>query len=407
LAGAFAEHGIAALIYDKRGTGQSTGDWYHARLDELAGDALAGVRYLQGRVEVDADQVGLWGLSQGGWVVPLAAARSPHPSFIITVSAAGVSPAQQELYRWDNLLSALGYTERTRDAAMKAVRLQFDLDRLDLSLVDTLFLGLDFEHNPVPVLEQVSQPVLAIWGAADQVVPPGVSAAIFAEALERGGNQDVTIRTFAGVGHSLELVDERRPAEIYPPGYIETMVRWVRERTGQTGTVPSPGKGIGPPDGALETLPSTHLPWYGGAVFQLAAIALFTLLFGSTGVGAVLTYAVGWHSGRPPGARRNGRWMNLLAYVGILLNLALLLSLVTTLYQFLMADERVLGRYLELGAVRAAALAAPLWALAWIRSSVLAWQQRPLRTGRTVARTMVALAALAFVPFLLYWSLPW
>jgi len=41
-----ATHGIAALIFDKRGVGGSTGDWRRATLDDLAGDGVAAVARL-------------------------------------------------------------------------------------------------------------------------------------------------------------------------------------------------------------------------------------------------------------------------------------------------------------------------------------------------------------------------
>jgi pimeloyl-ACP methyl ester carboxylesterase len=407
LAVAFAQHGIAALIYDKRGTAQSSGDWYAASLDELAGDALSAVRYLRGRTEIRPHQVGLWGLSQGGWIVPLAAARSDGVAFVITVSAAGVSPAQQELYRWSNLLPTLGYEGRTLDAAMKAVRLQFDLDRLDLPGVDALFLGLDFQHDPVPVLEQVSQPVLAIWGAADQVVPPRTSARIFAEALQRGSTQDVTIRILSGAGHSMQLADEGGHVGAYPPGYVDAMVDWVRERTEGGDAALQSNEDGSAPGLTVEVLPPATLPWYGTAPVQLAAIGMFALMFALTGTGWPITYAVQLLKGQSSGDEHRARWLDLLASLGSLLNLGLLIGLVGALFQFLMADDRALARYLELPVVRAAAALASLSVLVWVVSAALAWQRPRLGKRAAVARTIAAVAAVAYLPHLLYWNLPW
>src|SRR5262249_4048650 len=72
----FAQHGIASLAFDKRGTGESTGDWQQSDFDDLADDVLAGVRLLRRDRRIRADKVGLWGISQAGWVMALAAARS-------------------------------------------------------------------------------------------------------------------------------------------------------------------------------------------------------------------------------------------------------------------------------------------------------------------------------------------
>ena len=78
LAEAYARAGIAALIYDKRGTGDSAGDWEQANLDDLADDAAAALQYLAGRADIRADRLGLSGSSQAGWVLPMAASRFPN-----------------------------------------------------------------------------------------------------------------------------------------------------------------------------------------------------------------------------------------------------------------------------------------------------------------------------------------
>ena len=85
LARHFARKGVAALIYDKRGCGASTGDWTRAGMHDLAEDALACVRLLRGRADVNPNRVGLWGLSQGASVIPIAAGRTPNVAFLIAV----------------------------------------------------------------------------------------------------------------------------------------------------------------------------------------------------------------------------------------------------------------------------------------------------------------------------------
>jgi alpha/beta superfamily hydrolase len=87
-------HGVAVLGYDKRGVGGSTGDWTTASFDDLAGDATAAFEYLKTRPDIDHHQIGLFGLSQAGWIMPLAATRMSGLTFLISVSGAGVSPAE-------------------------------------------------------------------------------------------------------------------------------------------------------------------------------------------------------------------------------------------------------------------------------------------------------------------------
>ncbi|MEZ5743310.1 MAG: alpha/beta fold hydrolase [Sphingomonadaceae bacterium] len=84
-----ARRGYVVLSYDKRGVGDSGGQYEWERnycpdnLDLLARDAVAAMGVLRNRREVRADAVGLIGQSQGGWIVPRAAARDPDTAFML------------------------------------------------------------------------------------------------------------------------------------------------------------------------------------------------------------------------------------------------------------------------------------------------------------------------------------
>lgn len=80
---AFARAGIVALIYNKRTEGYSMMERSYST---LADDVLAAVQVLRERPQVDPTRVGVWGLSEGGWVAPLAASRSADVAFVITVA---------------------------------------------------------------------------------------------------------------------------------------------------------------------------------------------------------------------------------------------------------------------------------------------------------------------------------
>jgi dienelactone hydrolase len=90
-----ASQGVAALAYDKRGVGESTGDFRVIPFMELCDDGLAAIGYLKSRNEIDAKRIGAWGLSQGGWLGPLAASRSADVAFVIAVSGPGFPRANR------------------------------------------------------------------------------------------------------------------------------------------------------------------------------------------------------------------------------------------------------------------------------------------------------------------------
>lgn len=90
---------FAVLRYDPPGTGHSTGERGFESLDSRTKEAAAALHYLQSRPDIRQDRVGMWGGSQGAWVIAMAAAAFPQDvSFLISVSGSGVSVAEQQVH---------------------------------------------------------------------------------------------------------------------------------------------------------------------------------------------------------------------------------------------------------------------------------------------------------------------
>jgi pimeloyl-ACP methyl ester carboxylesterase len=118
LADRFARAGIAALAYDKRGSGDSTGTWESSTYEDLAADALAGVAFLGSLPEVNAQLIGLHGHSEGGIVAPAAANIEPAKiAFIIAEDTVAGPVYQQDIYRTHVALMHSGFTPEQREAA--------------------------------------------------------------------------------------------------------------------------------------------------------------------------------------------------------------------------------------------------------------------------------------------------
>ena len=107
----FAKHGVAALTYDKRGVGESTGNFRTVPFTTLCEDGLAAVAFLKRRADIDASRIGVWGLSQGGWLGPLAASQSSDVRFVIAVSGPAVTPGEQMIFYYANQLRHQGLAE--------------------------------------------------------------------------------------------------------------------------------------------------------------------------------------------------------------------------------------------------------------------------------------------------------
>ena len=71
----FVGRGVSVFVYDKRGTGQSAGN-YSQNFPELADDMVAASAEAKRLAGNRFGRFGLFGFSQGGWIAPLAAERS-------------------------------------------------------------------------------------------------------------------------------------------------------------------------------------------------------------------------------------------------------------------------------------------------------------------------------------------
>src|SRR6266849_3156969 len=93
----FVADGFAALVFDKRGSGGSAGSWTDASLDDLADDALVAVAFLKSQPGIDAHHVGMWGISQVGWVIPHVLSRQADTAaFAIVITGGAVRPIDVE-----------------------------------------------------------------------------------------------------------------------------------------------------------------------------------------------------------------------------------------------------------------------------------------------------------------------
>src|SRR5687767_12416916 len=92
------QQGVAALIFDKRGVGKSTGDWRTANVDDLVGDAVAAVARLRQEPRINARSIGIHGHSQGGTLAPMVTVRSNQVGFVIASAAAGTPTDSTEIF---------------------------------------------------------------------------------------------------------------------------------------------------------------------------------------------------------------------------------------------------------------------------------------------------------------------
>ena len=111
----FPPLGIGVFVYDRRGSGDSSGPSAGGSFELLADDGIAARRMLEKQPGVDSNRIGYWGLSQGGWLAALAAKRDPRCAFAIAISAPMVTADVQMRFAVANILRIHGYGQSVID----------------------------------------------------------------------------------------------------------------------------------------------------------------------------------------------------------------------------------------------------------------------------------------------------
>jgi len=257
-----ARQGMGLLAFDKRGVGGSGGDWRRADFLTLAGDVLAAVRFLRSRDDIDPRFIGVFGVSQGGWIAPLAASRSPDIGFVVSVSGAGVTPAEETLDYVKSEMRVNGVPEEEIAEAVSLILLAYQYgssgekwneyaaarERLGVRAWLPLiglparrddpqweFMRLIYFYDPAPALRALHCPTLALFGGLDLNVLPEKNAAAWASALRESGNRDVTLRIVPRGNHVLVEAETGSAEEFarlrrFVPDYFVILSKWLRQR---------------------------------------------------------------------------------------------------------------------------------------------------------------------------------
>jgi len=263
IADRLARAGVAALIYDKRGSGASGGDWRTASFEDLARDALAGIDVLRQRGDIDPARIGIHGHSQGGVIGPLAATLAPDKiHFIVAEDTFAGTQYAQDLYRVRHAIKELALAPQDEAEAMRVYTLFIDasrgavtydaFDKAAAPYRDTAwYKWMQFpprdswvwnwaaktaNFDTLAVWRKVRAPVLLIYGEKDALVPPDESIAAIGAELARAQTPYAAF-IVPGAVHNLTIEPEPGAAFFWwhqAPGVVDTVVDWVKARASST-----------------------------------------------------------------------------------------------------------------------------------------------------------------------------
>ncbi len=263
--------GIAALIYDKRGSGASSGDWRTVGYDALADDAIAGMSLLSKRADIDSKQIGLWGHSQGGFIAPLIAERSGHVAFIVAADSNASTNREQDVLRVKNQIRDNGWTGNNGDDALKLYKRFLQVasaggagyDRLERDLQRekgrpwASWMGIpprsSWLYKWYPLVAKydsrtywktVHVPVLLVYGQHDELSDVNGSIASIRTLVRSAGGLPVKSIILPDAPHTLHIAPTRGQPFFWwhmASGYPASEVDWIYEVTHLDGNTGRPG----------------------------------------------------------------------------------------------------------------------------------------------------------------------
>lgn len=261
-ADALARRGVAVLRYDKRGVGQSTGNYADATTSDFASDAAAAVRHLRTIKAIDRRSIGLVGHSEGGVIAPMVALNDPGVGFIATVAGPAVrgdllfveqaaqtaraagAPESYIVRRklFDAKVYASIVAAPNLDAARKAVRIIADeavakgiiepSDARDLPESKASAWMREFlARDPAAILRKLKVPILAVYGARDVQVVADQNVPAARDALKN--NRHAAVVEVGGTNHLLQRATSGSPSEYgeieetIAPAALTLLTDWV------------------------------------------------------------------------------------------------------------------------------------------------------------------------------------
>lgn len=181
----FAKAGFTTISWAKPGVTGSAGNWLNQSMDDRADEVTEVIQWARKQPTINTEKIVLWGISQGGWVVPKVAAQKKVPlSKIILVSPA-IDWLTQNTYYTTQKLKREGKTPQQITEALGKEAQVITLLKNNVSFQEYLantpesepmskerwsFVKKNFRGNSRADLEKIDVPVELILADHDQNV---------------------------------------------------------------------------------------------------------------------------------------------------------------------------------------------------------------------------------------------
>ncbi len=272
-------HGLAVLRCDDRGVGNSTGSKSSSTSADHASDMVCAVQFLKNRTDINPRQIGLCGHSEGGLIAPIAAAESHDVAFIVLLAGPAVAGDKLILFQLESQMRSGGAGEEQIRKILEQQNRVFDCvrtgkgwDALEekfkqevaasfatlspamrkgiadsaafvnasvaskLTSAKTPWFKYFVMFDPVPALEQVPCPVLAVFGSLDMQVPVSLNREPMEKALAKSRTKDWKVEVIPGANHLFLEAKTGSPMEYaglekkFIHGFLDLVSGWMTKR---------------------------------------------------------------------------------------------------------------------------------------------------------------------------------
>jgi len=201
-----ASAGVVTLVPDKRM------DTYTTARRSYVGMAADYQRTVElARTLPGIEGVGLYAESEGAYVAPIMAAEDPGTAFVVLVAAPIVTPREQGAFATDSYLRNVRVPSALYRVIPRALGARLPLGGIDY---------VDFD--PQPYHQRMGQPTLLVHGTGDAAMPIVEGAEQLIADLAVAGNDQWTVRYYAGANHGIKIGDS------LAPGFADDLARWIQ-----------------------------------------------------------------------------------------------------------------------------------------------------------------------------------
>jgi len=260
--------GFATFAWDKPGTGESTGQIDRNRvIEQRSRIVLDAIKVLKKRSDIDTGKIGMWGISQAGYVMPTVLSKSHDIAFMIAVSCPGEAGVDQGAYlvsrvalcnglsmedvkKVEGILSVIERVRTYEEYVQHKKQLNSypvlnSLSELGLNMRikpreewHTHDLNGTYCWNPMEIINNIRIPVLAFFGERDMQADPIQGVKAYREAFKFSNNNKSRVELIPGVDHNLIISEtgcivernrrSRKEWQNYAPAYLDILEDWLK-----------------------------------------------------------------------------------------------------------------------------------------------------------------------------------